>query len=969
MSLDARNAWRSMAPELIGWSANVPRLLGDESKAWLVHSGAVAVFAAEVREGAPVGPRRFLFRLGEGRGFVSAPGTSEGMRLLIVPVVDSEVRELPLTRVHEEAARQPGVMRPVDEWLASIAEQLADPGAPEIEGKANGADEVTLEGGWSVRADDERVLWVDPGDASLQTLGSERPSLQLASGWRPLAPRQWATASGELRVATRSTDALPDLRSLENGIAWLHAAVLDELDLEARKRDEADRKRLLESARRQRKREDAALIELASVTTLEQEPPLRDTDLVTAVAAVGEAMGVEIQDPPRWEDPSKASDPVDAIARASRIRTRRVLLAGEWWKHDYGPLVAFREDGHEVIAVLQDRRGRYEVFDPRSRSRRRVDASVAAEIAPEAVTLYRPFPTGKLTLFGIMRFSVRGRRKDLVIALLIGVLVALLGMATPQATGWIIDKAIPDANRKLLVELSLGLTAAAFGIVVFTVSQSLVLLRVGIGSEAALQAALWDRLLRLRPSFFRQFSSGDLQQRVSTVSTVGRELNGAALSGLFSGMMALLNVFLLYYYSPKLTLLAILLVVITTGITLVSGYFIRRLARELFEEEGKFAGFVLELLQGVTKLQVAGAEGRAYTRWIRRYTTQLRLRVRMERIEDWITVYNQVLPTVGSLFLFSIAASLLLVPISGGPAPSMTVGKFMAFNGAFGTFLGAATGLSNTIVGLLDTLTKGQRIKPILEADPETDDDKVDPGALTGRIEFRDVEFRYRDDGPLILDGVSLRAEPGEFIAIVGSSGSGKSTLVRLLLGFETPASGSILLDGQDLATVDVAAVRRQFGVVLQGGVLNQGSIFENISGGLAVPMDDAQEAAEAAGFAEDLASMPMGMHTVVSEGGGNLSGGQRQRLLIARALVSRPKVLVFDEATSALDNRTQQVVSESLEARKVTRVVIAHRLSTIRNADRIYVLDQGRVVESGGFDELLETDGMFSRMMKRQMT
>ena len=261
-----------------------------------------------------------------------------------------------------------------------------------------------------------------------------------------------------------------------------------------------------------------------------------------------------------------------------------------------------------------------------------------------------------------------------------------------------------------------------------------------------------------------------------------------------------------------------------------------------------------------------------------------------------------------------------------------------------------------------------QRLQPIVETKPEVSLSKADPGELMGRIRVNQVSFRYRDDAPLILDNLSIHAEPGEFIAIVGRSGSGKSTLFRLLLGFETPESGTIDYDGQALSGLDINAVRRQLGVVLQNGRILSGSIFENIASGAQITLDEAWEAARMAGLADDIAAMPMEMHTVISEGGGNLSGGQQQRLLIARALVLKPRILLFDEATSALDNRTQGIVSESLDKLQVTRLVIAHRLSTIRHAHRIYVMQAGRVVQQGTFEELAAVEGLFSELMARQI-
>jgi len=277
-------------------------------------------------------------------------------------------------------------------------------------------------------------------------------------------------------------------------------------------------------------------------------------------------------------------------------------------------------------------------------------------------------------------------------------------------------------------------------------------------------------------------------------------------------------------------------------------------------------------------------------------------------------------------------------------------------------------GVFMSIVGAVGVLPLYQRCKPIIETLPETDQAMADPGRLTGEFEVSHLSFRYTPDGPLILNDVSLRVLPGQFVAVVGSSGSGKSTLFRLLLGFEKYESGGIFYDGQDLTGLDVRELRRQMGVVLQNGQLLGGDIFTNIVGSSRLTINDAWEAVRMAGLEEDIKDMPMGMHTVISHGGGGLSGGQRQRLLIARALAAEPRILFFDEATSALDNRTQAVVNRSLEGLRITRVAIAHRLSTIVNADSIYVLDQGRIVQQGTYEELMAQPGLFVELARRQL-
>jgi ATP-binding cassette subfamily C protein len=432
-------------------------------------------------------------------------------------------------------------------------------------------------------------------------------------------------------------------------------------------------------------------------------------------------------------------------------------------------------------------------------------------------------------------------------------------------------------------------------------------------------------------------------------------------------LFSLLNLALLFYYSWKLALVAVAVAVVAIAITTLSGVFLVRKVRPLLEVKGNIFGQTVQLINGISKLRVAGAEERGFAAWSKNYSRQIKLELSTQNVEDLVALFNTVMPTLTSGILFWFTIKLLEEAQTTGGI-GLTIGAFLAFNSAFGTFIKGATDVSNTVTNALQVVPQWKRAQPILETIPEVDLSKADPGKLMGRIVVDHITFRYRQDGPLTLDDVSLYAEPGEFIALVGGSGSGKSTLFRLLLGFETAEDGTIYYDGQDLSGLDVDAVRRQLGVVLQAGRITSASIFDNIASGARITLDEAWEAARMSGFADDVAAMPMQMHTVISEGGGNLSGGQRQRLLIARALVLKPRILLFDEATSALDNRTQAIVSESLDKLQVTRMVIAHRLSTIRNAHRIYVLDCGRVVQQGSFEELASQEGLFAQLMQRQM-
>lgn len=965
-----RTTWDRIAANPRRLVGNEVVLLDGDSTLRFVESGSVALFSVDIKDGAPAGPRRLLQRIGSGQAVLSVPTEhAEGLRFVIVPIQESVIREVPLDALWKD---QSGNGRDhaelVDGWVDLVAGMLGPHAAPELPTRVSGG-EVVLHDDQTLCPERARVLWCEVREGSVQGMAAKSLTFGPESGTFPLGAGMWVRADGEARLAMRLTDQVGEVESIEAGLTRLHAMALERLKVAEQEEMAQEVARLEERDRVQSEANERAMADLAAVLEPKAATAVKVADpLFAAMTAVGNEVGIEIRPPAKSEDPKGRVDPLDAIARASRIRIRRVTLSGEWWKRDCGPLLAQTADEERrPLALVRDKKLRYHVFDPVSGKRQRLTRRTAAGLAHEAVMLYRPLPDGKLKLTDLFKFSVGNRERDLAVVVLTGVAATLLGMITPQATAILMDQAIPDANEPFLLQIGAGLLAAAFGATVFQLSQGILLQRIGIGSEGDSQAALWDRLLRLRPSFFRKYSSGDLESRVMAVNEVGRELSGATLSSLFASFMAVLNLGLLYYYNSTLSILAVAIASLVFMFTVGMSYFIRRNLRVLLELDGKFFGLVIQLINGVGKLRVAGAEGRAYTHWVRKYAQMLKLRNQVARLSDVVYVFNVVLPAIGSMLLYYFAFEALLESRASGGA-GMTLGVFLAFNAAFGTFLAGIASLSGTVVGFLDTITKGRRIQPILDEEPETDVSKADPGRLSGRLDVEDVEFSYRADGPKILDGVNLRAEPGEFIAVVGASGSGKSTLFRLLLGFETPGGGAVAFDGQDLTNLDIIAVRRQLGVVLQGGKLDVGSIFDNIACGNVITLDEAWAAAEDAGMADEIREMPMGMHTIVSVGGGNLSGGQRQRLLIARALAHRPRILLFDEATSALDNRTQAIVSESLERLRVTRIVIAHRLSTIRNADRIYVIDSGNVVQQGSFDELIGQEGLFARMMARQV-
>ncbi len=945
-----------------------PFWIDDPGQAWYVAAGRVDVFALEGGGTQAPGTRTHLLRATAGAViFGWGGGGAELPRLQAVGDRDTEIYRLPMaglqgagdSKVPEEVL---GAW--VDGWVTSVYRALVDRQAPRETRLTAEGGTCELEAASSVRPE-AGVLWVQPREAPLHLAGLESLRVEASNGWLPLASVGWLVASAPTTACfatTRQRLTEPDF--------WQHLAQFHVLvgrwvahRLQEQRREAETR--LAAKADAQEHAMRGAVEGLASVFLPRRRRELlaaRSEDpLIASVQLVTEALGIAFTPPASSRRVRHWRDAVSQLARVSRLRIRRVVLRGEWWRHDSGPLLAFRKDPEQPVALLARSAASYELADPVSGQRELVDAETAASLSPIAFAFYPAFGDRALKVWEVLRFSFQGVRADLAMVLVLTLAGVLLGLVVPVVTGVIFDQVIPGADRPQLWFLAAALGVTAFTDILLNATYSIAMVRVETKSETTLQAAVWDRLLRLPLPFFRDFTAGDLANRAQGINAIRQILTGAMMGSLLSGVFSSLSFALLCYYSPKLTLIACGLVAVNLGATALVSAVSLRLERPVYEASGKLSGQVLQFITGISKLRVAGAEAHAFGVWARDFARFKTLDLRGERLGNAFGVFQDIFPLATSIALFAGMQYLV--------AEELSIGRFLAFSATFMMFLDSTIGASGAVLSLISAVPLYERTKPILDAVPEVTEGKTDPGPLVGRIELSHVNFRYKPGDPPVLQGVSIQIQPGEFVALVGPSGSGKSTLLRLLLGFDRPESGTIYFDGMDLAGLDIQAVRRQFGVVLQNGKLMPGDLFRNIVGTSLLTMDDAWEAARQAGLEEDIREMPMGMHTVLGEGSGTLSGGQRQRLMIARAIVHRPRILLFDEATSALDNRTQAIVSRSLENLNATRLVIAHRLSTIQAAHCIHVLEKGRVVQSGTFAELSSQPGLFAALMQRQLT
>jgi NHLM bacteriocin system ABC transporter ATP-binding protein len=960
--------------ELVNVSGNQPLLLDDPKSVWVIFSGKVDVFAVELQDECEAATRQWLFRAETGQalfGFQPQPHCP-GTAMVASGAPGTTLLKLERARLQEltrDRTRGPDVVRFVDDWALEFAHALAASLLPRDYEDLVVGQEVTLLANQAAFPA-KGFLWVKHLEGNSRFIGVQDIPTESASAYLPVSRHTWLETTEASRLYAVATETFLAEDRDWNGLDCFHALVLERVYAAAQHLQAQEAHRLQAKAESDRAIVENALTRLAlplhteASETLTTEPGASSDPLSIACRWVGDALGITMCPDPDACGDRAPRDPLDSIARAAHVSKRRVVLRDGWWHQDNGPLLAFvgEKEFEHPVALLPISPSRYTLRDPAQGQSIRVTRELAATLYPFAYTFYRPLPARALGIWDLWRFGLRSSHRDLWMFASVGIMGSVLGLLVPVVTGWLFDELIPDAAETRIAHVFVALIVSAIASAVFQFVRGIALLRVQTQVSGSAQSAIWDRLLSLPATFFRNYSAGDLSSRAMGIDKMRRTLAGTTISTILSAAFSVLNVGLMLYYSPQLALVGIGLVLLAVVTMVLFGRAQIRHQRALARIQGQLAGTVLQFVTGITKLRVAGAEGRAFSVWAKRFAAQKETDHRAQALSNGLGVFNAVYPILNSVTIFALSA----LAIDGGA--DLSTGDFVAFYASFGQLLTAGLQASSALLSASDVIPTYERIKPILQALPEVDRVKASPGELSGAIDVDHIGFRYSRDGPQILHDVCVHIESGEFVALVGPSGSGKSTLLRLLLGFENPQSGTILYDGQDLSELDVRAVRRQIGVVLQTGKLMRGTILDNIIGSSLLTVEEAWTAARLVGLDQDIKQMPMGMYTVVSTGGSTLSGGQRQRILIARAIVHRPRILIFDEATSALDNVTQAIVSESLGRIQATRIVIAHRLSTIKQADRIFVLSKGHVVQTGTFDELARQEGLFAELAQRQI-
>ena len=951
-------------------AGNLPVRLDDPDSVWFIDQGAVDLFLVEFRDGVEQTAPQHLLRAEPGRILPGVAPDEEDTTLSLIAkgLPGTLLKRLPAAELADvdpaELAAQ------ADTWLNGVADTLSRyatyrprPNALAEPGRRRTMGPGTL----SVR---RGVVWVSqpPQGASLFMDLIDCAELTGAGGPQeamlPLTHSGWLTLSDEARIAAKSSETLASEGFLLPALAAFHAVALalERLNRRLAVVDSANLERARTSSRREA--EEAARRRLFNIYDLPDEQAVAEEGaaLAEAVRVIGRHEGIDFRIPVR-AGPFDSSVGLGEILDASGVRARRVQLtaAEKWWRGDSNAMLAFRaEDGRPVV-LLPGMFGRYREIDPVSKRSARVTAERAGALGENAWMFYRPLPSGSAEPADLLRIALQGSRVDLARLVISGLPGGLIKLAPAFALGFVANHITQGGDPGALYSVALALAGLGLVGALLHLLQGTAMMRLEGRSSSRVEAAFWDRLLRLPRSTLNRYPAGDLAMSGMTFQNLRDGLQGGLADSVLS-LVFLLPVFgVIFFYDATLGIIALafglasLLVTVALGWGQISSY------GRMISAVRRAAGNLFQIIKGISKLRVENAEGSAFAISAGDYREQKRAEFRLGALEGQLQAFGAALP-------FLAGAALLLAVAAGGDG-NFPIGDFLVVYTVFIVFQGAVTRLGESMGVIAATRPAFDQMRPMLAAEPETTVEGGPVEHLGGEVLFDHVSFRYDPEGPLILDDVTIRARPGEFVAVAGESGAGKSTLFRLALGVEQPSSGAVYYDGRDLRHLNLKQLRRKIGVVPQSVQLHPQDLWDNIvAHHEEASTEEAWKAAQTAEIEREIKAMPMGMMTMVGTSGAVLSGGESQRITLASSLMRNPRIMLLDEATNWLDNQSQAQVMQNLAVLTSTRIVIAHRLSTLEHADRIYVMQAGKVVQIGSFKELMEAGGIFRELVKRQI-
>ena len=942
-------------------AGNRPVRLNDPGLVWFVEEGAIDILETELADGRMEAPYRHVARLDKGRLAFGADESGHSMLLVAKGIQATSLRCLPIAKLLEEAVRGKAADRIAPEALAQVdawIEDLAAAVTAEIESRPRielrlGPGSEAAEG---ISSAEQGVVWLaanrlDATFLDLADSGSEPPGLM------PVTRDSWIKLHETGGVVCRSSQELGVKLLLDAGLPEFHRLALGAESIHRRLLLVDDANLQVAQATLRRREKSMARKALADLLSFRAHSE-GHTPLDKVLRIIGRREGLNIRAP---AVSGEAQPSLDNYCEASALRRRGVRLTVEdrWWLGDSGAMLAFRRGDDQPVALLPGLAGRYRVVDPETGKSMPANAKTGAGLRG-ACLLYPALPTdGPASIRDLLRVGVAPMKAGILRLTAFGLGAGLLALTPAIAVNLLVANVIPAGDSIALIQFSAVLAGVALTASLAQMLRGMALMRLEGRLAARIGAAIQDRLLRLRLRFFRRYSAGELSARSMVFQDVRDHVAGVTADAALSTLFALPALGLLFFYDAALgwtvTALTFTVLAVTAG---YCGSMVEHQRRYL-RSSHQLLGELHQFLSGIAKLRATGAEDMAFAAWARRYREHKHSEIQQAILSERIVALAAAVPFLGSAALF---ATVVAQGVDG-----LAAAGFLAVQTAAMTLFMALVMLGNSARSIAFVRPACEQARPILAAEPESGVARGVRKTLQGEILLDKVSFGYSENAETLRE-VTILAKPGEFIAIVGESGAGKSTLLRLALGLEKPSAGAVYFDGQDLDRLDVSAVRKQIGVVLQDGLLQSGTVLDNIIGySSELSENDAWRAARLAGVEEDIRAMPMGLHTPVDENSATFSGGQSQRIRIASALIRNPRVIFLDEPTSWLDTKSQSRTMRAIEESTSTRLVIAHRLSTIRGANRIYVLQAGRVAQVGRFEELAAEEGLFRELIQRQ--
>lgn len=957
----------------VSCEGNSPLDLNDKESVWFVEHGTVDLFLLESLDGVEQAAPHHLLRLERGRllpgvdtSIDDSSDTKTSLGLVAKGLPGTILKRLPAASLRQVS---PGELaEQVDSWLVAVIDTLSrfvtrsprpteflDAGASKsIEPSTVGARGGVV---WVDGLSQGSSLFMDIVDHAELTADAS-PSLV------PLTRTSWLSVFEDLNLAGKSSATLAGEGHLMTALALFHKVAfrMERLNRQLAVVDEAN----LEKERTMSRRVAAEIARsrLFNIYNLPLAPEqqVEDTALADALKIIGKREGIMFSFPPASVTSDNPVGLVD-ILDASGVRARRVRLdaASNWWRKDSTPLLAFSVSDERPIVLLPAMFGNYKEVDPVTRKATRVNRERAALLQDYAWMFYKPLPSGTVEPGDLLNLALQGSGVEVCRLVASGLAAGLVKLAPAFALGLVANHIVAGGTTDTLYVVALALAGLGLLGALLHLSQGTSFMRLEARSASRLEAAFWDRLVRLPPSALQGQRSGDLAMSGMTFQNLRDGLQGVAANSLLSCFFLLPILAIVFYYDFALGIVAFGFSAIASAITMILAMSQLSPYSRMIAASRRVTGLLFEIVGGISKLRVESAEGSAFAMWVQEYRGQKRAELAVGRFEGHARAFGAALPF--------LAAGVLLLAVVVVSDRSLPVGDFLIVYTVFLVCQHSLARLSESI-GIVAGLRPAiDQMRPLLNAIPETKTDGERVDSLRGEILFDRVSFRYEEDGPLILDDVTIRAHPGEFVAIAGESGSGKTTLFRLALGLDRPTAGAVYYDGRDLRHLNLKQVRRRIGTVPQSVRLHPLDIWDNIvAHHQEATTEQVWNTARSASIEKEIKSMPMGLMTMVGTSGSVLSGGESQRVTIARSLLGNPRIMLFDEATNWLDNESQAAVMQNLALMTSTRIVIAHRLSTLEQADRIYVLKEGSVVESGSFEELIEIGGEFTQLVKRQL-